>query len=199
MWSLDRVPLFYQVNSRALMPYTRSFFLFPLILRSCFSLELGFIFHVWVFNRILVFPCLNYSKFLRVPPSPQVGVNLFWSAWITGLLMVELRYCLNTVTRQEQFTSTNAFHSRNLLTFFSFSHVFTIVELRHLINHPWFKLTKGFHSKCPSAFPSTVFQWWQDELFKSTHNTSESFAFQPPTDVVEKFLFKKPFKIFWWR
>ena len=101
MWSLDRVPLFYQVNSRALMPYTRSFFLFPLILRSCFSLELGFIFHVWVFNRILVFPCLNYSKFLRVPPSPQVGVNLFWSAWITGLLMVELRYCLNTVTRQE--------------------------------------------------------------------------------------------------
>ena len=93
MGSLDRVPLFYHYSIRAYI--------------------------------ILVFACLNYSKCLRVPPSPppphpQVGVNLFWSEWITGLLIGELRYCLNMVTRQEQFTSTNAFHSTNLIFFFIF-------------------------------------------------------------------------------
>ena len=38
--------------------------------------------------------------------------------------MGELRYRLNMVTRQEQFTSTNAFHSSNLLIFLSFFRVF---------------------------------------------------------------------------
>ena len=108
--------------------------------------------------------------------------------------MVELRYCLNMVTRQEQFTSTNAFHSGNLLIFFSFSHVFTIVELRHLINRPRFEL-EGFHSKCPSAFRSTVFQWWQDELFKSTDNTRVLLFTLRPTQQ-KRFFLKNPSKYF---
>ena len=60
--------------------------------------------------------------------------------------------------------------------FLSFSHVFTVVELRHLINRSWFELTKGCHSKYPSAFRSTVFQWWQDELCKSVDNIRICFS-----------------------
>ena len=81
-------------------------YLFPLILRFCFCLELSLIFLFLVFKRILVFACLNYSTFM----------------------------------------------------------------------------------KCPSAFRSTAFQWWQDELFKSTDNTRVLlFTFRP---TYQKIFFK---------
>ena len=66
--------------------------------------------------------------------------------------MGELRYCLNMVTRQEWLTSTNAFHSSNLPIFLSFSHVFTVVELRSFDKPSLVRAGKGFPLKMPVSF-----------------------------------------------
>ena len=65
----------------------------------------------------------------------------------------------------------------------------------HLINRPWFEQAKGFHSKCPSAFRSTVFQWWQDELFISADNTRVLLFTLRPTQW-KSFFLKNPSKHF---
>ena len=75
--------------------------MFPLILRFCFSLELGLVFLFWVFNGILVFVCLSYLKVPPLLPSPRRELTFSGQNESRVLLMVELRYCLNMVTRQE--------------------------------------------------------------------------------------------------
>ena len=127
--------------------------MFPLILSFCFSIELGLIFQVWVFSRISVFACLAYpGGRYPFPVRMDYGIT---SAGAT-LLFEHGNRTKNSLLQRTFF----------ILVVYLFPMFSPIAELRHLMH-----ADKGHPLKIPVSYRSTVFRWWQDELFKSADNT----------------------------
>ena len=144
---------------------------------------------------MLVFACLNYSNFLRVPPPPLTFLVRINHGITNG--GVTLLFEHGNKTRIVYLNKRFSFLVIYLFFFFIFPCIHRSwappFDKRSLI-----RADKELPLKMPVSFSihglSMVARW-----AIQISGQHQSFAVYPPTDVVEKFLFKKPFKTFWWR